>query len=71
MLTLLVALGGLGGIWLALARQQTLVNTLRARVRELSEELEGRSEALERAETTLEQLATHDSLTGLFNHGYF
>ena len=71
MLTLLVALGGVGGIWLALARQQTLVNTLRARVRELSEELEGRSEALERAETTLEQLATHDSLTGLLNHGYF
>ena len=47
MLTLLVALGGVAGIWLALARQQTLVNTLRARVRELSTQLEGRSEALE------------------------
>jgi diguanylate cyclase (GGDEF)-like protein len=71
MLTLLVALGGVGGIWLALARQQTLINTLRARVRELSEQLEGRSAALENAETTLEQLATHDSLTGLPNYGHF
>ena len=71
MLTLLVALGGVGGIWLALARQQTLVNTLRARVRELSTQLDGRSEALEKAETMLEQLATHDPVTGLPNHGYF
>ncbi len=71
MLTLLVALGGVAGIWLALAWQQILVNTLRARVRELSTQLEGRSEALELAETKLEQLATHDSVTGLPNHGYF
>ncbi len=50
MLTLLVALGGVVGTWLALARQQTLVNTLRARGRELSEQLEVRSETLENAD---------------------
>ena len=71
MLTLLIALGGVGGIWLAVARQRALVDTLRIRVRELSDQLEGRSEALENAETTLKQLATHDAVTGLPNHGHF
>ena len=71
MLTLVVAILGAAGVCLAVLWQRTLVRTLRARVAELSEQLEGGATALANAETTLKQLTTHDSVTGLPNHGHF
>jgi len=69
--TLIVALGGIFAVWVAVQRQRDLVVDLSARVRELTERLEGEEAALADAETSLKQLAVRDSVTGLPNHGNF